>query len=133
MTLGSNLFRGNKRLAACEVSNPAHVVTGDTGDHVRLIQIALGEIDGAEIAEAELKAKRYGPSTASAVLQYKRDREIINPAYQSKADNIVGKMTIVSLDKDMMSLQVTPSRALSKRCDRAAGAGTVPIKSIRRF
>lgn len=123
MTLGSNLFKDNPRLAKCEISDPAHVVPGDTGEHVRLIQIALKEIDGVEIEETEVKACRYGTSTANAVLAYKNKRNIVNRAYQSKADNIVGKMTIASLDKDMLSLQVTPVRRLSNWCRRIDVSG----------
>jgi peptidoglycan hydrolase-like protein with peptidoglycan-binding domain len=108
MTLGSNLLKDNRRLAQCEVSDPAHVPPGDTGEHVRLIQIALHEIDGATIAGAELTNSKYGPSTAAAVLAYKTKRHIINRAYQSSPDNIVGKMTIAALDKDMLALQTTP-------------------------
>jgi hypothetical protein len=36
------------------------------------------------------------------VLSYKKKRSIINPAYQTQADNIVGKMTIASLDKEIL-------------------------------
>ena len=118
MALGSNLFKDSRRLAECEVSHPAHVVPGDRGDHVRLIQIALGEIDGAEIAEVELTQMHYGPSTARAVLDYKTERRIINFSYQASPDNIVGKMTIQSLDRDMLSLQRTPRPGGSKRCPR---------------
>ncbi len=116
MALGSNLFKDSKRLAQCEVNNAAHVVPGDRGDHVRLIQIALGEIENAGIDASELSQTRYGPSTAQAVLAYKTKRRIINFSYQTSPDNIVGKMTIVSLDKDMLSLQSTPLPGVSRRC-----------------
>jgi hypothetical protein len=115
MTLGSNLFKDNGGLAQCEVSDPAHVTPGDTGEHVRLIQIALHEIDGATIAGIELTNSKYGASTAAAVLAYKTKRHIINRAYQSSPDYIVGKMTIGALDKDMLALQTTPS-SRSTRC-----------------
>jgi hypothetical protein len=51
-----------------------------------------------EIDLGELASGRYGASTAEAVLEYKRTRKIINFSYQTKADNIVGKMTIAALD-----------------------------------
>jgi len=35
------------------------------------------------------------------VLRYKQARDIINRSYQQNADDIVGKMTIVSLDDGM--------------------------------
>jgi hypothetical protein len=47
----------------------------------------------------------YGKATAAAVLTYKRKRNIINRQYQSTPDNIVGKMTINSLDKEVMAIQ----------------------------
>jgi len=121
MSLGSNLFKDSKRLAQCEISDPAHVAPGDRGDHVRLIQLALGEIEAANIDPSELSQTRYGPSTAGAVLNYKTKRRIINRAYQTSPDNIVGKMTIVSMDKDMLSLQTTPLPGFSKRCPHRAG------------
>jgi hypothetical protein len=43
----------------------------------------------------------YGPSTALCVLVYERKRQIINRSYQTQADNIVGRMTIASLDQGM--------------------------------
>jgi len=122
MTLGSNLFKDSGRLARTEDSDPAHVVPGDVGDHVRLIQVALQELDGAIIDAAEINEMRYGKSTAAAVLAYKKARNIINRSYQTQADNIVGKMTIKSLDQEMLSRQITPGKSLTKRCDMLGGA-----------
>jgi hypothetical protein len=34
-------------------------------------------------------------------LAFKKKRNIINPSYQSQADNIVGKMTIAALDREI--------------------------------
>ena len=118
MSLQSRYFRGVRELEAAAVSDPAHIVTGAIGGHVALIQQALIAIDGADIQPAELAAKRYGPSTASAVLAYKRKRNIVNHAYQTQADNIVGKMTIAALDKGMLRLEKSIGvRAVS--CDFA--------------
>lgn len=58
-------------------------------------------LDGLSIDHAEISAQRYGPSTAAAVLTYKKKRAIINRSYQNAEDNIVGKMTIASLDKEL--------------------------------
>lgn len=99
--LKSNLFRGDKQLEAAAVSNPAHIVPGAVGPHVGKIQQALIEIQGASIDPAELRAQRYGPSTAKTVLAYKQKREIINRSYQTEADNVVGIMTMASLDSEM--------------------------------
>jgi hypothetical protein len=47
----------------------------------------------------------YGPATANAVLRYKRKRDIVNRSYQTSADNVVGKMTIASLDREIKALE----------------------------
>jgi peptidoglycan hydrolase-like protein with peptidoglycan-binding domain len=113
MPLQSILFRGNARLEDCLVRDPAHVVLGDIGPHVVLLQDALRAIDGLNI-----DPKRYGPSTAAAVLAYKKKRQIINRTYQSTEDNIVGKMTLKSLDDELVILQgrTQPSSLVSTRC-----------------
>lgn len=101
MPLVSRWFRENARLQTCLVSDPAHVVTGDSGDHVTLIQSALQVLEAARISSEELTGRVYGGSTAAAVLDFKQKRGIINRAYQSAPDNIVGKMTIQALDQEM--------------------------------
>ena len=105
MALISKAFRGDPKLEACLVSDPAHIVEGATGDHVVKIQMALSILDDAKIANSEILAKRYGSSTAAAVLAYKKKRKIINYSYQASADNIVGKMTMASLDKAMFEIE----------------------------
>jgi hypothetical protein len=102
MALQSKLFRNDHRLEACAVSDASHVVEGAVGEHVHKIQTALMLLDDARIDATELQAKRYGWSTAAAVLGYKRKRDIVNRSYQTQADNIVGKMTIATLDADML-------------------------------
>jgi hypothetical protein len=101
MPLRSELFRGDLKLENAAVHDSAHILQGSTGPHVEKIQVALMLLDSASIAESELAADRYGETTAAAVLAYKRKRNIINRSYQSKADNIVGKMTIASLDNEI--------------------------------
>jgi hypothetical protein len=103
VSLHSKLFQGDAKLEAAAVSNPAHIVPGSVGDHVGKSQQALIELDGASIAADELADKSYGPSTADAVLAYKKKRNIINRSYQTQADNIVGIMTMVVLDKEMLA------------------------------
>jgi hypothetical protein len=103
MPLQCALFKDDEKLKACLISDPAHVTPGARGDHVGKIQSALVLVDKAAIDPAEFGAKHYGPSTAKAVLDYKTKRSIINPAYQTAADNVVGKMTIDRLDKDMLA------------------------------
>jgi hypothetical protein len=117
MPLVSKFFRGDSKLEACLVNDAAHVTQGASGEHVYKIQTALFVLDGAKIENKELIAKLYGPSTAAAVLSYKRKRNIINYSYQTQADNIVGKMTINSLDKEIYQYELA---ATDKNC--CAGA-----------
>ena len=103
--LSSQLLSTDTRLQSCETQDSSHVKPGDHGNFVNLIQRALSAIDNVTIADPETSAGRYGPSTASAVLAYKTKRQIVNRAYQSKPDDIVGKMTIRRLDDDMLALE----------------------------
>src|SRR5947209_12805128 len=89
MSLRSELFRGDPKLEAAAVSAPAHITPGSVGDHVRKIQQALLQLDRAAIAHDEVAGGSYGPSTADAVLAYKKKRGIVNRSYQTQADNIV--------------------------------------------
>ena len=113
MSLKSKHFGGDQKLEACLVSDPAHVLTGAAGDHVAKIQVALQLLDGAVIDQFELRAKRYGASTAAAVLAFKQKRAVINRTYQSQADNIVGKMTMAALDSEMRELERTMDLRIS--------------------
>jgi len=56
-------------------------------------------------------SSRYDPSTANAVLLYKKERNIINRSYQTQADNIVGKMTIAALDREMLAKENQRTRS----------------------
>jgi hypothetical protein len=96
------LFRGHAKLEACLVSHAAHIKEGAVGDHVSKIHTALYAIDGLWVCADELRARRYGPSTAAAVLAFKTKRNIINYSYETQVDNIVGKMTIAALDEGMV-------------------------------
>jgi hypothetical protein len=116
MPLKSYLFADSERLNACLVHDQAHVKLGDSGDYVEDIQIALQHIDGLVIDKIELGSRRYGPSTAAAVLAYKKKRKIINRAYESTEDDIVGKMTIASLDAEMVARQKPPTILPDARC-----------------
>lgn len=102
MALQSQLFRGDPALESCLVRDAAHITAGASGDHVSKIHTALLVLDGVSVAALELKTKRYGPSTAAAVLAFKRRRGIVNRSYQTQADDIVGKMTIAAMDKELL-------------------------------
>lgn len=121
MPLNSDLFMGDPKLEACAVSHPAHITPGAAGDHVAKIQIALRRLDRAVIDQGERSLKKYGPSTAAAVLAYKQRRSIINRSYQSQADNIVGIMTIAQMDREMVEFEKNnPPRLVALRpyrCD----------------
>jgi hypothetical protein len=108
MALQSKLFRGDPKLEAAAVSDPAHIMLGASGQHVHKIQMALVLLDGVAISADEVQRTFYGTSTADAVLGYKRKRKIINPAYQTQADNIVGKMTMARLDREILQREIAP-------------------------
>lgn len=104
MALQSRLFSNDPKLEAAAVSDAAHLVRGVRGDHVRKIQLALIQLDGATIQADGI----YGPATAAAVLAYKQKRNIINRAYQSTADDIVGRMTIARMDGELSASDIVP-------------------------
>ena len=103
MGLQSRKFKGDPALEACLIQHSAHVTQGAIGEHVKKIQEALKELDNLNIDGGELSAKSYGPSTAAAVLAFKKKRHIINPTYQTNEDSIVGKMTIAALDSEILA------------------------------
>ena len=104
-SLKCKLFRGDPKLEACLVSDPAHVVPGSQGDHVGKIQQALFLLGAGVIGPKEIGDKKFGPDTLRAVRAFKGPpRNIINRSYQNTPDDIVGKMTIATLDREMFSL-----------------------------
>src|SRR5437762_2378288 len=109
MALKSKLLAGIQKLEQAAVSDPAHVTPGASGPHVAKIQAALILLDKAKIEPGEMARAHYGPSTAAAVLAFKAKRNIINRAYQTKADNIVGRMTIAALDAEMLTKAPPPT------------------------
>ena len=102
MSLQSSLFKGDPRLEACLIQHSAHITLGATGDHVRKIQMALSLLDDLQMDSNDLATKSYGRSTAAAVLAFKSKRNIINWSYETQVDNVVGKMTLAALDKEML-------------------------------
>jgi len=116
LPLESYAFKGDTQLEACLVKDAAHVTKGATGLHVRKIQAALHWLDDARIDQQEITTQTYGTSTASAVLAYKTKRKIINQSYQSTADNIVGKMTIAAMDRELLELDPKPLEVPKSMC-----------------
>lgn len=115
MPLQSKLFRGDRALEACLVQDSAHITEGAAGDHVSKIHTALFAIDGLAVSLDELQTCTYGKSTVKAVLAFKTKRNIINYSYERKVDNIVGKMTIAALDREMLRKEREPRRPLDPR------------------
>jgi hypothetical protein len=107
MAFSSNLFAGDQKLEACQVDDAAHLTLDARGDHVAKVQMALFAIDWLKIDPAELRSRTYGRSTAKAVLAFKTKRRIINRAYETRPDDIVGKMTIARLDQEMTQWEQT--------------------------
>jgi hypothetical protein len=108
MPLQSKLLTGDPALEACLIRDSAHVTPGASGDHVAKIHTALLIIDGLAIHPDELRTRTYGKSTVKAVLAFKSKRRIINFSYERQVDNIVGKMTIAALDKELLRKQAGP-------------------------
>ncbi|VFU09795.1 peptidoglycan-binding domain-containing protein [Methylocella tundrae] len=127
MSLESKLFRGDAKLEAAARQDSAHVLLGASGAHVLKIQSALMLLDDAKIDSGETEQSSYGSSTAAAIKAYKEKRSIINHSYQTQADNIVGKMTIASLDQEMLKFEKSESSRLCNRDEnRSASANTIP-------
>jgi peptidoglycan hydrolase-like protein with peptidoglycan-binding domain len=127
MSLQSQLFQGDSKLQAAAVSDPAHILLGAAGAHVLKIQSALIVLDNAIIDEGELQRSFYGPSTAVSVMAYKKKRNIINRSYQTQADDIVGKMTIASLDQEMLAKEKSQrSRLCNRGENRYVNRNTIP-------
>jgi hypothetical protein len=124
MPLNSRLLRGDPRLESCLINDTAHLTIGASGPPVGKVQKAVTILSDGVIDPQETTRQIYGSSTASAILAYKQDRNIINRSYQSQADNIVGKMTIKSLDDEMVQVEgtVLPRRHCG---DLVAGGATV--------
>ena len=101
MGLQSKFFRGDARLEAAAISDPAHITLGAKGPHVGKIQQALIELDDATLTVDLI----YGPATAAAVKAYKRARSIIDRRRQTQADDIVGIMTMNALDSEMLAAE----------------------------
>jgi hypothetical protein len=106
MPLKSQLLKGDQKLEACLVSDPAHIVPGARGEHVGKIQKVLVTLGTGVISVNEIVSMTYGPTTARAVLAFKGPpRNIINRAYQRTPDNIVGKITIEALDREFFDFE----------------------------
>ena len=91
---------------------------GASGPHVANIQAVLHYLDNLAIDVSELVSERYGPSTAAAVLAFKKACHIVNRSYQTSEDDIAGVMTIAAMDREVYGRQVEPPRAFPHACTR---------------
>lgn len=138
MPLVSQLFSGDPIFERCLVKDSAHIAPGSRGSHVNKIQTALSTLDYFAVVPQEVQSQTYGPSTAAGVLAYKRKRNIINRAYQTQADNIVGKMTIASLDAEMARVEPKPVPRNTVNCfppqlylsNRFLFAFAIPVSNV---
>lgn len=120
-TLKSAAFKGDRLLEAALNNDASHIVPGAQGDHVLKLQGALEFLlssPPAGITDDEISARRYGPTTSAAVLRFKTEHKIINFAYQTRPDNIVGKMTMKALDNAMIGV-LPPSDDKSRQVGAA--------------
>lgn len=124
MALQSQLFRGDAKLEAAAVSDPAHILPGARGPHVDKIQAALIQLDGAGIAQDAA----YGPGTAAAVRAFKQKRQILN--FQGKIDDIVGKKTMAALDTEMLAREQVVGAGAGGAGAGGAGASGVVRRGV---
>src|SRR5262245_21209753 len=91
--LQSHLLSGNDRLQKCARLDNFHVQPQEPpSEHVRLIQEALRQVDGAKITEAN-----YGDQTIKAVVDFKTKKNLFTRGTRT-IDPIVGTGTITTLD-----------------------------------
>jgi peptidoglycan hydrolase-like protein with peptidoglycan-binding domain len=129
MPLKSVLFSADPRHLACQTRDSAHYVPGMTGTHIADVQAVLNLLDNLVIENSEREAQRYGPSTAAAVLAFKRKRKIVNHAYQTAEDSIVGKMTITALDDEMAAFEASARALSTDKCPSRNARGTLFARS----
>src|SRR5258708_24509922 len=130
--LKCNVVGSDRALQGWGGDRGGQVTRGFVGPHVRKIQAALIYLDSLSIDQSELKTCSYGPSTAAAVLAFKKARKIVNRAYQTTEDDIVGIMTIAAMDRELHKRQVVPPPGLPKPClcHCKCGGGGHPRKLV---
>jgi peptidoglycan hydrolase-like protein with peptidoglycan-binding domain len=96
---------GDEKLETAARFDSSHVVQGAKGPHVQKVQLALVTLDNANL----VTDGAYGLETAAAVHAYKQKRRIINTTYQKSADNVVVKMTVAAMDRELLAHEQTPA------------------------
>ena len=103
-------FKFNEKLRNCEIKDADHIgqftfpVADRQGEHVRLIHEALNAfLNGKErfdtITGPEFDTRTFGARTAQVVREFKTEKRILN--FQNQIDEIVGRKTVVELDKEL--------------------------------
>jgi hypothetical protein len=122
MILTSDLFQNVKELEDCAKLDSKHIVADEPplrrgknnqGPHIALIHKALRRIMPSPSFGLEEATETYGPKTAEVVRQFKAAQTppILNQALgQTVPDNIVGKRTIVALDKQAARKKQPPAK-----------------------
>ena len=103
----SKHFSGNAALEACLVKDSPHVVLG--ADVGRTWRRSSRRYSPSMAFDRGLRVHRRDlwPDDRCCCAQVQETHDIINRSYQQQADNIVGKMTIDSLDKGMLAAERT--------------------------
>lgn len=107
----SNHFTQNepatqKRLEACLKRDDSNARRYPSGEHIRVIQEALRKVRAILPSVPEIPAKEngtFGVATRNATKAYKTARTVVRPG--QPLDDIVGRMTIASLDTDMRNME----------------------------
>jgi hypothetical protein len=103
-------FKFNEKLRNCEIKDLDHIgqftfpVADRQGEHVRLIHEALNAfLNGKErfdtITGPEFDNRTFGARTAQVVREFKTEKRLLN--FQNQIDEIVGKKTVIELDKEL--------------------------------
>ena len=125
MALQSQLFRGDSKLEAAAVSDPAHIFQARVGRTSARSRRRCSSWMARSSPKMELWSRHRGSGRA-----FKQKRQILNT--QGKIDNIVGKKTMAALDSEMLALErvappPSPGRAGVRQGVNTVGGGTPTI------
>jgi hypothetical protein len=137
MALRSDLFKDDPQLKAVLESPSAHLIVKKPpirGNHVGKIHQALALLQPSPaVSETEKIAQEYGRSTADAILAYKKKRKIINPAYQAAEDDIVGTMTIQSMDDELFGKRASRNDVMDRAFNDSRQALQAALRILRKL
>jgi hypothetical protein len=126
MALRSDLFKDDPQLRAVLENPNAHLIVKTPpirGNHVGKVHQALALLQPSPaVSETEKIGQEYGPSTAEAVFAYKKKRNIINTAYQSAPDKIVGTMTLQTMDDELSGKKAPRGEVMERAFADSRGA-----------